>query len=144
MRKLVVSLLAGLAVAALPPPASAAANPYTYGQLCGSGYNLVSGGTIDLKTSSGALYGRLYVTWNNSAKMNCVVVIKQAYVGTRSETAVSISSPGSEGGGDVGNYTHYAGPVYEDAAGRCIAVSGSVWNPAKTVQAKKSASGWCD
>lgn len=143
MRKLWVSMLAVLAVVSFASPAAAAANPYTYSQLCGSGYNLVSGGAIDLKTSSGALYGQLYITWNGSARMNCVVVIKRAYVGTRSETSVSISSPNSEGGWDLGNYTHYAGPVYEDAAGKCIYVSGWVWNPAKTVQAKKSVSGWC-
>lgn len=143
MRKLWVSALAVLAVVSFASPAAAAANPYTYSQLCGSGYSLVSGGVIDLKTSSGALYGQLYITWNGSAKMNCAVVIKRAYVGTRSETTVSITSPNSEGSGDLGNYTHYAGPVYEDAAGKCINVTGWVWNPAKTVQAKKSASGWC-
>ena len=143
MRKLLVAVVALLATVSFASPAAAAANPHTYRELCGSGYNLVTNGVIDLKTTAGALYGQMYVTWNGSAQMNCVVVIKRSFVGTRSETGVSITRPNSEGGWDAGNFEYYAGPLYEDAAGQCITVTGWVWNTAHTAQAKKTQTGWC-
>jgi serine/threonine-protein kinase len=103
--------------------ATAAENPYTY-RVCGSGYDLVSGGVVDVRTSGGTLYGQLYVTWNGAARMNCAVLLKRAFVGTASEMVVTIQATGSEGSVDRGSFAYYAGPVYDIAPGTCVVVSG--------------------
>lgn len=114
MNKLIAT--AGIAAAlastvAFAAPASAATNPYTPTGVCGSSYH-----EIDHHAISGAT---VYLMYNGS--WNCVVTIKTADVGTKTDIAAMLETqtnpPGSYD--DQGKYAYYAsgaGP----AKGHCV------------------------
>lgn len=122
--------------------ASAASNPYDY-TVCGSGYRLVSDGVIDVRTPGGTRYAQMYVTWNSSSKLNCVVVIKRRYVGTRTEMIATVQADRSEGSVDRGNFKYYAGPVYDYAPSTCIGAMARMWSPSHNTRADAYEHGWC-
>ncbi|WP_326605008.1 hypothetical protein [Streptomyces sp. NBC_01800] len=108
-----------------------------------------SGSLIDsysMKNGS-TTWGTTYLYYDSSTGNNCAVAVKGSagYAGTATQTTVYLqrcasSTPGNCGGiektsSDVGNYTSYAGPVSLNAAGHCIQVTASIWNPAHTVVA---------
>lgn len=139
-RILLAAAVIGTVVTAAPSPAFA--NPYTYA-VCGSGYSLVSGGVMDVRTPGGALYAQMYVTWNGRAGMNCVVAIKRAFEGTGTEMTVVVQPDNDEASVDHGSFSYYGGPVYGIARNKCISASTTMWNPAHTIRAQVSKHGWC-
>jgi hypothetical protein len=90
-------------------PAAAAA---TYDGACGSGYSVVNSAAI------GSL-GTIFLTYNNSNGNNCVVTVRNS-PGAAINMYAGISISGGTIKYDNGWYTSYAGPVYLNAAGKCV------------------------
>ncbi|GAA4609647.1 spore-associated protein A [Actinoallomurus liliacearum] len=117
MKKALRTLVAGAAVAggiaggvALASPASAA----TPAGVCGSGYS-----QIDKHTMSGST---IYLLFNGSS--NCVVTFKTTSVGKATRTGAYLQVSGKTPVEDTDDYTTYAGPVRQSAAGKCIVWGG--------------------
>jgi len=92
-------------------PAAAA----TYGGECGSGYSVVNSDSVGST-------GTVFLTYNNSNGRNCVVT-KRNSVGSAVliEAGLSVSPAGNHWDVYEGDYfTSYAGPIYLNAAGRCV------------------------
>ncbi|PDP89450.1 spore-associated protein A [Glycomyces fuscus] len=101
--------LGGLLVSASPAAAA------TYGNECGSGYVVVNQDNIGSK-------GTVFLTYNSSNGYNCVVA-KRNNPGSAVlvEAGLSISPAGNHWDVyDGGYFTTYAGPIYLNAAGRCV------------------------
>ncbi|WDZ88574.1 spore-associated protein A [Nocardiopsis sp. HUAS JQ3] len=101
--------LGGLLVSASPAAAA------TYGGECGSGYGVVNQDSIGSK-------GTVFLTYNSSNGYNCVVA-KRNNPGSAVliEAGLSISPAGNHWDVfDGGYYTTYAGPIYLNAANRCV------------------------
>lgn len=114
------------AVAGTAAPAQAATNPYTPGEVCGSGYRTVSGGTFTISGTSGA---KMYVMYNASSGRNCVAVIKTTNIGKATPTGAGLKlsgTPWQEGvNWEAGNFKYYAeSPTKYYAKGKCIDVYG--------------------
>ncbi|TDT28667.1 hypothetical protein EV562_114235 [Streptomyces sp. BK208] len=79
--------------------------------------------------------GTVYLTYNSATGKNCVVTVRNssgAALYMTAEVAVADTYPNSNVQ-DVGFYTSYAGPVYVNAAGKCVAWGGNIdysgrWN----------------
>lgn len=97
-------------------PAPAAAAPYS--GVCGDGYGVVNEADI--------AGGTIYLTYNNSNGRNCVVVMRSSPGAAMNMDAVLKTSAGTSWQTDPGNWTTYAGPVYLEAAGRCVDWGGVV------------------
>ncbi|WP_067134188.1 hypothetical protein [Microtetraspora malaysiensis] len=120
---------AGLAVGAFtvsPAPAIAAA--YSPEGVCGTGYARVSDGSRAIKTPSGSTFGHVYLLYNSSNGYNCVVTIKDSYVGTATRTIATLEVKGSKPVSDDKSYKYYAGPVKAAAKGKCVRYSGLVYD----------------
>jgi hypothetical protein len=116
----VLSLLLGLA----PVPASAATNPYTPREVCGSSYREVHRHSI--------VGGVIYLMY--SGGYNCAVTIKTRDVGTKTRVGIGLTRlvdasepwkydpPG--GPGSTTKYKYYAGPVKVYAPHECVAWHG--------------------
>ncbi|WP_304454709.1 spore-associated protein A [Nocardiopsis sp. YSL2] len=101
--------VSGVLVSASPAAAA------TYGGECGSGYKVVNQDNVGNK-------GTVYLTYNSSTGKNCVVT-KRNSPGSRViiEAGLSISPAGTHWAAYEGDYfTSYAGPVYLNAAGKCV------------------------
>ncbi|MEU7026550.1 hypothetical protein AB0A60_07615 [Streptomyces sp. NPDC046275] len=108
--------------------------------------------TYSIKNGS-TVWGSTYLYYDSATGNNCAVAVKNStgYAGTSSFTSVYLqrcnsSTPGYCGGiaasvDDSQNYTQYAGPVSLYAAGKCLQVQASIWNPAHTVVATQVATG---
>ncbi|SHJ90906.1 hypothetical protein SAMN05421803_11169 [Nocardiopsis flavescens] len=98
-------------------PAAAA----TYGGECGSGYGVVNSAPI------GSL-GTVFLTYNNSNGNNCAVAKRNsAGSAVLIEVGLSIYPEGNHWDAYEGDYfTSYAGPVYLNAAGRCVSWMGRI------------------
>lgn len=97
------------------PAVSATAAPLApYNGACGAGYGAID--HLDLKW-----LGTTWLTFNSSTGKNCVVTVRadpgvKVYMGA----AVQLAGNSASAVADYGNYTSYAGPVYLNAAGKCI------------------------
>ncbi|WP_157601662.1 spore-associated protein A [Saccharomonospora halophila] len=97
-------------------PASAAA----YNGACGAGYGVVNEADI------GSL-GTVYLTYNASSAMNCVVTVRDD-PGVRLAMFAGIARADDPAwyAVDQGDYTTYAGPVYRYAPGTCVTWGGAI------------------
>ncbi|MEE2039520.1 spore-associated protein A [Nocardiopsis sp. CT-R113] len=121
-RTLVRRAAAGLGLALAATALSAAPASAAYGGQCGSGYSEVN------KTSVSG--GTVFLTYNNSNGRNCVVVERSSPGAAMNMDAALKRSDSEAWQTDPGNFTQYAGPVYLDAAGRCVdwgGVIGGEW-----------------
>ncbi|MGY0007706.1 protein kinase domain-containing protein, partial [Micromonospora sp. I033] len=59
-------------------PAPQKPNPYTAGQVCGSGYQVIDSATL---TAGGVRQGRVYLLYSTASGANCVVTLKDTEVG---------------------------------------------------------------
>ncbi|HJE60698.1 MAG TPA: spore-associated protein A [Nocardiopsis listeri] len=100
-------------------PASAA----TYNGACGSGYSVLGSDNV------GQL-GTVFLTYNDSTGQNCVVTIRNnpGQPVTWMNAGVRLSGDPGSAVEDPGHYTTYAGPVYLQAAGKCVDWSGTISN----------------
>lgn len=125
MHKLIAT--AGIATAlasmiALAAPASAATNPYTAKDACGSSYH-----ELDHQEITGAV---VYLMYNGTN--NCVATIKTANIGKKTETEAILEVKTNPQGFyyDDDNYAYYAA-ISMPAAGHCIKWGGmeidSIW-----------------
>ncbi|MEH0846227.1 protein kinase [Micromonospora sp. CPCC 205711] len=97
-------------------------NPYTAGQVCGSGYQVIDSATL---TAGGTRQGRVYLLWNEAAKANCVVTLKETAVGEPTAASAYLEVQGRARETDSGPFEYYAGPVRAGAAGACVRWGGS-------------------
>jgi hypothetical protein len=114
-----VALVGALLVTTLvsASPASAAPNPYTPGEVCGSGYV-----TVESKSST---YATVYLMYNSGSGNNCVVTLKSgAAAGVSTRTAAWLEVRGGAFGKDDGSFYWYAGPVRYYARGVCVMFGG--------------------
>ncbi|GAA2399674.1 hypothetical protein GCM10010191_03470 [Actinomadura vinacea] len=97
-------------------------NPYTPAQVC----NASSGGNYYVQRSVGFSGGRVYQLYSNSTKKNCAVTMKTgANVGKGTNVWVRLQEKkGGEVGYDGGTFKYYAGPVFVNASGICVRISG--------------------
>ncbi len=125
--------------AALPAQAHTAAEAIQ--GACGSGYRVVSDGTRAVKTSSGSTWGYVYLTYNSSNGVNCVVTRKTAYHGTATYTDawIAVQNVGSKL--SSGKYGHYAF-VKMYGKGHCVKYYGVIYNPSGTNSAYGGRSAW--
>ncbi|SCL37793.1 serine/threonine protein kinase [Micromonospora rhizosphaerae] len=98
------------------------ANPYTAGQVCGSGYQVIDSATL---TAGGTRQGRVYLLYNPGNGYNCVVTLKDTGVGTATTVAAYLEVQGRTRSTDSGAFKYYAGPVRAGAAGACVKWGGS-------------------
>jgi hypothetical protein len=104
-------------ILSLATPASAAPNPYTPGEVCGSGYS-----AVETKSST---YATVYLMYNSGNGYNCVVTLKSgAAAGTATRTAAWLEVRGGAFGKDDGSFSWYAGPVRLYARGVCVMFGG--------------------
>lgn len=117
------ALAAGLIAGAAPAQADPGdhwnhdGNPYSPWEVCGSDYDIID------HTHLGGLGGNSAVAYlMESGAWDCVVTIKSYGVGTDGPTSAILTDGESDAGDnkynpiDSGNYSYYAGPVYEIAA----------------------------
>lgn len=95
---------------------------------CGSGYSVVSDGQRAVRTSSGSIWGYVYLTYNASNGMNCVVTRKTTFHGTPTKTLARLQV---QNGGpyveDWAWYSHFAA-VKAYGKGACVAYWGDIQN----------------
>jgi hypothetical protein len=95
-------------------------NPYTAEQVCNSGSHGSGYYRQRSSTFSGGTVNQLY----NSSGYNCVVTMKTAKVGTKSNVWAQLTSKDGTTAADNGSFQYYAGPVYVYARGQCVKYSG--------------------
>lgn len=103
-------------------------NPYTPGQVCGSGFSQIN------QHALGAA-GTIFLLYNSSNGQNCVVTLKYTSVGTPSAVSATLQVQGGTVTSDSGSFSYYAGPVKKSAAGQCVKWGGSIGSTSWT-------SGW--
>ncbi|WP_051704247.1 M23 family metallopeptidase [Glycomyces sp. NRRL B-16210] len=103
-------------------------NPYTAGQVCGSGFTQINQHALGTA-------GTIVLMYNSSNGQNCVVTLKHTSVGTPSAVASTLQVEGGAVTTDSGNFSYYAGPVKKAAAGQCVKWGGKVGSTSWT-------SGW--
>jgi hypothetical protein len=99
-------------------------NPYSPGEVCGSGYSV-----IDQASVTG---GTVYLLYNSGNSNNCVVTLKSTSLGTASAVSAFVEPEGRTRSTDSGSYGYYAGPVRVAAAGVCVKWGGSVGSSSYT------------
>ncbi|WP_443078897.1 spore-associated protein A [Streptomyces sp. NBC_01497] len=108
--------ITGLAVVAAPSasaaPAAAASAAATYNGACGSGYTVVNSAAIGTS-------GTIFLTYSSATRDNCVVTVRNS-PGAIINMYAGIAVHGGLIKYDNGEYTTYAGPVYINAAGKCV------------------------
>ncbi|MFG3602061.1 serine/threonine-protein kinase [Micromonospora chersina] len=108
-----------------PAPTASTAGPkqpYTAGQVCGSGYQVIDSATL---TAGGVRKGRVYLLYSTAAGTNCVVTLKDADVGRATTVTTYLEVQGKARQTASGSYQYYAGPVRASAAGVCVKWGGS-------------------
>ncbi|MFG3686430.1 protein kinase [Micromonospora sp. NPDC047740] len=98
-------------------------NPYTAGQVCGSGYQVIDSATL---TANGVRKGRVYLLYNTASGANCVVTLKDTDVGRATTVSAYLEVQGKTRKTDRGAFEYYAGPVEAGAAGACVKWGGSL------------------
>lgn len=94
-------------------------NPYTAGEVCGSGYSQINQHAL-------GTVGAVFLMYNSSNGYNCVVTLKYTSVGTASAVSTSLQVEGGTATKDSGNFAYYAGPVKKSAPNTCVKWGGSV------------------
>ncbi|MEU3457322.1 protein kinase [Micromonospora sp. NPDC006766] len=97
-------------------------NPYTAGQACGSGYQVIDSATL---TANGVRKGRVYLLYNSANGNNCVVTLKDTDVGRATPVTAYLEVQGKTRQTDGGSFAYYAGPVRAAAAKTCVKWGGS-------------------
>ncbi|MGK5742001.1 protein kinase domain-containing protein [Micromonospora sp. URMC 103] len=97
-------------------------NPYTAGEVCGAGYQVIDSATL---TAGGQRRGRVYLLYNPGNGNNCAVTLKDTAVGTKTAASAYLEVKGRARSTDSGSYDYYAGPVRASAAGACVKWGGS-------------------
>ncbi|WP_187399688.1 serine/threonine-protein kinase [Micromonospora sp. AP08] len=108
-----------------PAPTASTAGPkqpYTAGQVCGSGYQVIDSATL---TAGGVRKGRVYLLYSTAAGTNCVVTLKDTDVGRATTVTTYLEVQGKARQTASGSYQYYAGPVRASAAGVCVKWGGS-------------------
>ncbi|MFI6329373.1 protein kinase [Micromonospora chersina] len=108
-----------------PAPTASTAGPkqpYTAGQVCGSGYQVIDSATL---TAGGVRKGRVYLLYSTAAGTNCVVTLKDTDVGRATTVTTYVEVQGKARQTESGSYKYYAGPVRASAAGVCVKWGGS-------------------
>jgi serine/threonine-protein kinase len=98
-------------------------NPYTPGQVCGSGYKVID--SASLTGPGGTLQGKVYLLYNAGNGNNCTVALKSTSVGTATAVSAYLEVQGGARTTDSGSYSYYAGPVRAKAVGVCVKWGGS-------------------
>jgi hypothetical protein len=99
-------------------------NPYTAGEVCGSGYSV-----IDSHALTG---GTVYLLYNSGNLKNCVTTLKSTSLGTPSAVSAHLQVEGSAAVTDSGSFDYYAGPVSKAAGSTCVKWGGSVGSSSYT------------
>ena len=102
--------------------AAAVKNPYTPGQVCGSGFSVIDSATL---TASGSTVAKVYLLYNSSTGSNCATTLKTTAVGSKTTVAAYLEVQGGSRSTDSGSFSYYAGPVRAKAAGVCVKWGGS-------------------
>ncbi|GAA3752015.1 hypothetical protein GCM10022225_40420 [Plantactinospora mayteni] len=98
-------------------------NPYTPGEVCGSGYKVIDSATLN--GSNGAQLARVYLLYNAGNGNNCTVALKTSSVGKASQVSAYLEVQGGSRQTDSGAFQYYAGPVRAKATGTCVKWGGS-------------------
>jgi len=101
---------------------AATSNPYTPGQVCGSGYQVIDSATL---TATGATVATVYLLYNSSSGSNCTTTLKTTAVGSKTKVTAYLEVQGGSRSTDSGSFSYYAGPVRAKAAGVCVKWGGS-------------------
>lgn len=119
---LTVLALGGTVAATAPASAAttARAAAASYNGACGAGYKVIDSTPVGNS-------GKVFLTWNESTGKNCAVTIRNT-AGAKIHMEVSLGAldSGQPSGRDSGQYTSYAGPVYVNGRGHCVAWSGTI------------------
>jgi murein DD-endopeptidase MepM/ murein hydrolase activator NlpD len=99
-------------------------NPYTAGEVCGSGFSV-----IDSHALTG---GTVYLLYNSGSLKNCVATLKSTSLGTPSPVSATLQVQGSTAATDSGSFAYYAGPVSKAAGSTCVKWGGSVGSSSYT------------
>lgn len=103
------------------PKPSTKPNPYTVGQVCGSGFKTVNSHALGDKAT-------IYLMYNSAQGKNCVVTMSRLlYPGKVSMNAI-LQVKGGGSGANPGSFTAYAGPVRLAALKKCVIWGGSWGN----------------
>ncbi|RRR97290.1 M23 family metallopeptidase [Glycomyces terrestris] len=94
-------------------------NPYTPGEVCGSGYSQINQRAL-------GTVGAVFLMYNASNGYNCVVTLKYTNVGTASAVSATLAVQGGSSTTDSGSFSYYAGPVKKSAPNTCVKWGGSV------------------
>lgn len=101
------------------------ANPYTPGEVCGSGYSVIDHHALGKA-------GAVYLTYNSRNGRNCVVTLKSTRLAKKTRASAHIQAKGGAEHGDSGPYAYYAGPVRVKAAHTCVKWGGSLGSASYT------------
>jgi murein DD-endopeptidase MepM/ murein hydrolase activator NlpD len=99
--------------------ACSGSNPYTPGEVCGSGYTPINSRALGTAAT-------IYLMYNSSNGHNCVVTIKHTNVGTPTAVSATLQVQGQTAVTDSGSFSYYAGPIRRAAPGTCVKWGGSV------------------
>jgi hypothetical protein len=109
---------AGVVALGVAAPGASAATPKTstapapYNGVCGTGYKVVNSAPV-------GTVGMAYLTWNATTGLNCVVEIRNV-PGTPVPMSLGIANDEIRNNNDDGDYSFYAGPLYEPGRATCM------------------------
>ncbi|MDH6117649.1 hypothetical protein ABH930_002990 [Kitasatospora sp. GAS204A] len=98
------------------PTPPAAANPYSPGQVCGTGYGVIDSHSLGDAT--------VYLLYNNATGVDCAVTLAAHPSGAVPMNA-TLAVQGGASTSNPGNFVDYAGPVTEHAPHICVSWGGS-------------------
>ncbi|MCD9876015.1 spore-associated protein A [Streptomyces guryensis] len=119
---LTVLALGGTVAATAPASAATTtkAAAASYNGACGTGYKVIDSTPVGNS-------GKVFLTWNESTGKNCAVTIRNTTgAKTHMEVTLKAIDSGERTAVDSGQYTSYAGPVYVNARGYCVAWGGTI------------------
>lgn len=108
---------------------------------CGSGYSVVSDGQREVRTSAGHIWGYVYLTYNASNGMNCVVTRKTTFHGTPTSTLARLAVQNRGTYQDWASYSHFAA-VKAYGRGACVAYWGDIRNESGSINAAGGRWSW--
>jgi len=100
-------------------------NPYSAGEVCGSGFSVIDSHALGKS-------GKVYLLYNASSKKNCVATLKTASLGKKSPVSATLQVKGAAKASDSGSFAYYAGPVTRAAAAKCVKWGGSAGSASYT------------
>ncbi len=119
-------------------PAQASAASHTPEGVCGPGFGRVSDSSRPVKTSSGKVWGYVYLLYNRTTGYNCVTTIKTSFAGRATYTLAELTTqtkrrrdePATTAKKvDAARFKYYAGPVKLYAKNLCVMYRGVVTSP---------------